>query len=676
MPHLTDELKEKFLASTLALEKKIKENQASIGVANINLLDTQGRGLLHYAAALGDQNYAKKLLAQGANINIRTSNLKSGFSPLEVAVIFEQNQMIEFLLLNKIEINLDILVNIMPTYIRQKIFFHVHEGLTQQLKSDLFISALNDLLPFLEQAARIDATDIFEAIEKNEKHRHKFDYLVSEYSDKLLFSACQCGSTNICNYLLQKGVRITFPVYGPGTGQNPVNIAIRGGYWDIIILFLDNKYDINRLDHDGDSLLQSAILGKNQTCILNIINAGIDLKLENDNQEIFLHTLFKTDLAPELIGETLKLVLNKISRDKLVKLMQSQDIHGETPYHLAKKKGMIPLLESLNLYQKAIEISSIDEETNLDQSPLIKKIEIFKSLTGNNDIPFSPQGYCQGYSILLNLLGEKRFNAILHSFISWDETLASLNELVPKNASLRGLDIQNMRELFDEFIHCISWAQQTWLSLGGEIDIVKILNAFRVPYEIFCEVNINTSKKTNLEEFLDLFMKCPPGTRVLLLGDAHACSMFITEDHRIKYRDPNHKRALPLYDDVKALSKMIHNTKMKSSGRWSSTNFVVFSCGEQSLSDNASDIKNKVDLIFEEFVEKNKLDMRGGFAKNPHLLMSAPTEPPVKSSHAYKEEEMYERRPPALWKFFTIEEREKLNLQPDNDIYFEHSQKG
>ncbi|XP_076356980.1 uncharacterized protein LOC143250411 isoform X2 [Tachypleus tridentatus] len=207
--------------------------------------DTEGRTVLHLAAANGCTSTVKTLLQYGAKVNAVD---QSGYSPLHQAAKEGHLEIVNLLLKNGSHVD------------------------TQE-KAHGNTS--------LHEASRKGYSQTVEAICNHKAKTH----IKNKEGSTALHMACQNGHNQTCRVLLTVGCN---PDVKNNNGDTPLHTSARSGHAGVIRILISAYCDVNQVNTNGDTALHVAVaMGKRKLTKI-LLEAGVDQSIQNKQGDISL----------------------------------------------------------------------------------------------------------------------------------------------------------------------------------------------------------------------------------------------------------------------------------------------------------------------------------------------------------------------------------------------------
>ena len=323
----------------------------------------EGKNLLHSAAQVGNLFLAQKVLESGVPVNKKT---KDGKSPLYFAVKNNQYEMAEFLLKNGVIVD---------------------EGLKE-------LTTNKEMIGLLEKASFPD--HVFETSDEDKEWREAYEYIVNGKLVKF-FELYQKGKD--LSKMRYKGVPapciavkydkveiIKFLIHEYDCNKlvdvqkrrNALHYAVLNANNNIVKLLLENGFDPNMQDIDGNTSLHLSIVklfnDKEHNELIDLLLSNqADVNKTNNQRQTPLHIAIEKNNYNSFSKLSLKGVnLNK------------QDMNGNTPLHYAVNKSSKIILSSLIKAKANIDSENLKGQTPLHLAVINDDVLCAKLLLENN----------------------------------------------------------------------------------------------------------------------------------------------------------------------------------------------------------------------------------------------------------------------------------------------------
>ncbi|XP_048241523.1 serine/threonine-protein phosphatase 6 regulatory ankyrin repeat subunit B-like [Haliotis rufescens] len=226
--------------------------------ADLTLVDTDGRSLLHLACQGGNTAIVQHVLSP-SNINSRGTH---GYTPVMVAAVSGHQSVFDLLVSNQADLTL------VDTDGRSLLHLACEGGNTAIVQHVLSPSNINSRGTHGYTPVMVAAFN---------GHQSLFDLLVSNQADltlvdtdgnSLFHLACQGGNTAIVQHVLSpsninsRGIR----------GYTPVMVTAVSGHQSVFDLLVSNQADHTLVDTDGNSLLHLACHGGNTAIVQHVLS--------------------------------------------------------------------------------------------------------------------------------------------------------------------------------------------------------------------------------------------------------------------------------------------------------------------------------------------------------------------------------------------------------------------
>lgn len=288
---------------------------------------------IHIASAFNNNDILRKLLKNGADANLKTTN-ENYWTPLTLAAgnQFEENNeqitptetrrtgTIDLLLSNRADIDLCKENGASPLYIA------CQEG------CDSIVQFLLSKGADINKCTKNGTSPLIIACQ--EGHESIVQTLVSdganinssmENGSNPLFKACQEGHDKIVQLLLQKGADANLRIKD---GSGPLFTACKEGHDTIVQMLLESEANINSCDKDGASPLYIACKKGYEIIVEHLLEKGADYSLCDKNGYSPLHVACQNGHS----GTALYLLKRRADVDLC-------DKNGNTPLYLACQEG-------------------------------------------------------------------------------------------------------------------------------------------------------------------------------------------------------------------------------------------------------------------------------------------------------------------------------------------------
>lgn len=306
-----------------------------------SIRSSDGYTLMHYAAELGNLELVKFLIKKGSHLN---PAMKSGGTPLSVAINFNKKEIIKVLL----EAGVD------PNYKlgdsdSKRSHFHYFIARTRKIDKsifDLFLAKGADIetKDFYTETPLITASQLEHSMKDNAK------YLIDAGAD--LNAGDQFGKTPLMNavfsqnfelikILLQSGAKVD-QVDREGSSALIAMINMGAGVDadkqkpKIMELLLAAGSDIDLRNKDGNTALHMAVVGGRQSILDYLIQKNPDSSIQNKNK--------KTALDQAIINENWDAVKSLLTIEKDINVLDS---YGSTKLHSAIINEKVELIKIL-----------------------------------------------------------------------------------------------------------------------------------------------------------------------------------------------------------------------------------------------------------------------------------------------------------------------------------------
>lgn len=251
---------------------------------------------IHIASAFNNNDILHKLLQNGANVNLKTTN-ENYWTPLTLAAgnqIEENNEnekitptetkrtgTMNLLLSNGADIDLCIENGASPLYIACQ---EGYDSIVQMLLTkgaDINKCTKNGTSPFTIACQEGHESIVQTLVDSGANINSSM-----ENGSTPLFKACQEGHDKIVELLLQKGADANHRIKD---GSSPLFIACKEGHANIVQMLLNSEANINSCDKDGVSPLHIACKKGYEIIVENLLEKGADYNLCDNNGDSPLH---------------------------------------------------------------------------------------------------------------------------------------------------------------------------------------------------------------------------------------------------------------------------------------------------------------------------------------------------------------------------------------------------
>lgn len=511
---------------------------------DLNFFDIDGYTLLHYACLSGDEAAVSELV-NDPNVNIEQIVLfsRKKITPLEMALAAGYPNIAE-ILFNKDATCTQVLVaNVHPNckvWFNEKVKQSLNESyprlneenLTEEnfektQESRFFNNQYFDA-PFIRLAELGD----LEIIRKAESY-----WGLQSKLKNMFIQAASNGHKNLVEYLLSRGVELFPKNFSFKT--TALHCAARYHQYEIVKYLLSLGIPINYQDELKKTPLMLAIESNDSEIVKLLLDNNADVTLK--------------------------------------------DVYGNCVLHYAVQQGNQGIINQLLHHQESellFKIKNIygftafDDKKNvkINHRHLLPKIHYFLALLYRDKDFLTIDGHCQGFSFLRNFYAAKGmknyFYDTLKLISSWDGSFETLQQPFSKELPQSKYH-DNLMSLLEQWTQDIIWFQ----AISTEELVGLKQKRINERYEFVKEANENdfivpiwrldySSHVTfeQLNEYLSLIRKMPPGIQFDLGGGGHATSGDVTQNG-IDFHDPNFEyRADPEQID-KSLAEIIVNVK-------------------------------------------------------------------------------------------------------------------
>lgn len=542
--------------------EKIEESEVSLRLSpeletNFNFTNIKGYSLLHYAVLEGDLNKVKYCLGQGADINL---NSPQG-SPILLAMNQSHLDIAQYLLEQGASCSHIVSYMVHPKsrdWFNQQVKNALCESFPDpkndhcQKENQFFEKFMNDIGP-LERAVQIgDLVFLQKSILKQSSQRgDSFKIELNKNTgfhkikDKLLLEAVRSGHLDIVKFLIKQGSCIN-PI--EQYVDTPLLEAIAYNKKDIIEYLLKSYANIHALDNRKYSCLFYAVIRNNIELIKTLANKKIDVNTTDVDGNNVLHIAVHT-------GDV-HLVKQLLETWNLTVLIYQKNIYDQTPIDWAIQNDHKEILQCLDPHYEISNISLTQPSKVIQQGMLIKNFRYYLKLHYRDEYYLS-SGFCNGLSFLFLLYCSRQkkdyFFETLALMSDWDGSCDELDKPFEKN--LQSAFYSNLRELFEQWIHDITWFQNSRLGLLAlnlaqhqqdklyEIVQDKPEYGFKNLYNEHTDfLDEHHHFKRNFEqikELLTYIQRIPFPVCLTFGGGRHATAGYFDENHRFIYYDPN-----------------------------------------------------------------------------------------------------------------------------------------
>ena len=251
--------------------------------ADVNLENAEGENALFASIRSQNVNIFENILNHGVDPNSKNLN---GYTLFQVASMYHQFFMAQTL----ISCGADVTLGPHNSYII------AYEADEKELAT--IVKLKNPAL--VPKAFKIKQQDIIENPEKMNKIRSTsgaiLKHIIADDSaqlgkvitdaddmDSLLSAAIDLNSTKCVKLLLTKGANVN--LQEKNFRLTPLMSAIDHGFIPIFKAIMEHKPDLELVDSAGETAIFHAIHSKKMECIVDIINAGADVTIENNKGE-------------------------------------------------------------------------------------------------------------------------------------------------------------------------------------------------------------------------------------------------------------------------------------------------------------------------------------------------------------------------------------------------------
>ncbi|TGL60186.1 ankyrin repeat domain-containing protein [Leptospira ognonensis] len=302
---------------------------------------SDGYTLLHYAAELGNVELASFLIKKGSSLN---PTMKSGATPLGVAINFNKKEVIQFLLDAGVDPNFKLGSND-----SQRSHFHYYITKTRKIDKGIFALFLKkganlETIDFYTETPLISAAQLDFIMKDNAKFLIEAGaniQAVNKFGITPLMNAVFIQNIDLLKFLLQSGAPVD-QVNNEGSSALIAMIHMGTGVDSdkqkptIIDILLNAGANIDLQNNDGNTAIHHAVVGGRQSILDFLIQKNPAAEIRNKKG--------KTALDLAIINENWDAVKSLLTIEKdLDKL----DSYGSTKLHSAiinEKMELIKLL--------------------------------------------------------------------------------------------------------------------------------------------------------------------------------------------------------------------------------------------------------------------------------------------------------------------------------------------
>jgi ankyrin repeat protein len=355
-----------------------KKNQEVIKIlldsgVDPQIIDGDGRTLLHLAVINDLYSIAEKLIIQGVSINAIDYK---GYTPLGLAALYGKKKFCNLLLGNFAQPNL-YGANTCPPL--QVAYLYGYKDIVKLLLKNNATHCVGnrdfDSFPYKENLPedkviynkiflkKLLSLETLELTKDNLEIMHGNDEAICEllldwektkttvkrHKFTALHIAASCGLTNVCKLLLEKPIDRDILISTYGT---PLTVAIVHGYLDIVKLFVKN--DIISSVTNFDQLLFIALRHKRKKIIKYLVTVNDNVDAVNDQGLTMLALAVKNG------WEDLVNFLVKLGADV------NFSIKDTTPLHIAVQNGHYHIVKLLLMYNAKFNIIDANNKTAID----------------------------------------------------------------------------------------------------------------------------------------------------------------------------------------------------------------------------------------------------------------------------------------------------------------------
>lgn len=329
--------------------------QSPAKLPNKNEQNNDGNAPIHCAIQHDHINIAEHLINK--NVNVELVN-NENLSPASLIVKKDNPELIPFLiqynLINQRKHNGDNLLHTAIKTNKQHMAAHLAEiGLLVNTKN-------ND-----GKTPTIVATELPDIVMlKILKRKHIDLNAPGSNGLRAIHNAAMLGNYNALNFLLEEGIFVDTTdafgntplhyscahnkekemdlllAYGADIKKRNLNgddlfaIASNNEHYNLISRFKDSPaIDINARDNNGKTPFMRSVIGKNHTLMQTLIDAGVNIRITDKNNENALHKAAKNG---DIIAAQMILTIDK-------KLLTDTNKNGENPLFTAVQHGQLPL---------------------------------------------------------------------------------------------------------------------------------------------------------------------------------------------------------------------------------------------------------------------------------------------------------------------------------------------
>lgn len=359
-----------------------------------------------------------------------------------------------------------------------------------------------------------------------------------------------------------------------------LNEAIKLNLFEVAAKLIDAGASMNSGDLFNCTPLMTAIINNNIEAIKFCFSYPVDTNTKSITGENLLHIAAKTSSR-----EVLEFLLQRGSEVK--NLQNERSFYGNTPLQVAILYGHEPAVRLLSENETA-DVAMIPgfgvKPTIIDQEKILEKLRHYL-ISHNRDLTLLPEkGHCNGFAFLATYYisrgkGDEYFH-LLRLISEWDGTQESLLDDKAKREAINfSGDYSNLEEVIEHFINDLVWFQhsiETNVIVDYdklEANLVSSLTGLaqhdrQEMYEIVkkdtasslkmisAPKTISLANASAIKTFLDEMIS-KPGCIIEFGGGNHTTTGWVTDNHTIKYYDPNVPYELTEFSSTAELAEFI-----------------------------------------------------------------------------------------------------------------------